>query len=162
MKQSLELLDQIIEMAQAQAKELDQFNLQRHKASRTIGENAVVFYLKLIQLESQGTATQPHVTLQGKTFQVALGAAPYNVIWPEANLAFPRWRVTKQLPATLDVGKRARITQEGNSWFGIEGIIEQHYVNGDDCGDFDQIYYTIRADKNGELYPIRAEHCTLC
>lgn len=74
MKQSLNLLEQIIEMAEVQSKELDAFNILRHKASKTLGENAVVFYLKqlrdLLQEEAKSTKT---VNLGDKTFSIALG-----------------------------------------------------------------------------------------
>ena len=74
MKQSTSLLNQIIEMAEVQAKELDAFNLQRHKASKTIGENSVVFYLKqLRELLQEEDKLPKTITVSGKTLSVALG-----------------------------------------------------------------------------------------
>jgi hypothetical protein len=80
MTRSLELLDQILEMAKAQAKELDDYNILRHKALRTLGENAVVYHLgvlkELITKESSGELPDPTVNLGGKILQVSFGDEP--------------------------------------------------------------------------------------
>lgn len=63
MTQSIDLLDQIIEMAQVQAKDLDAYNLMRHKAMKTIGINPVVYNLQqlreLILIESKHDNNRP-------------------------------------------------------------------------------------------------------
>ena len=49
MERSLTLLSQIIDMAKAQAKDLDAYNIMRHKALLTIGVNPVVHHLGLLE-----------------------------------------------------------------------------------------------------------------
>lgn len=79
MKQTLELLSQIEDMAKAQARQLDDYNILRHKALLTIGTNPVVHHLallrELILLES-GTHSSDTVQIDDKTFQVAFGDEP--------------------------------------------------------------------------------------
>lgn len=73
MNTALNLLDQIIEMAQAQATELDQLNLERHKASKTIGTNSIVFHLHQLR-ELLTTKPLPStIELGNKTMTVAYG-----------------------------------------------------------------------------------------
>ena len=72
MTKELQLLDQIIEMAEAQQKELNELNLKLHRASKTLGDTALVYYLGVLKelLTSQPTKT---LDLKGKTLTVALG-----------------------------------------------------------------------------------------
>ena len=74
MDRSICLLDQILEMAKEQAKDLDEYNIKRHKAMRTIGKNAVVFHLELLkELILEESKFQSQVTLGGKQLEVSLG-----------------------------------------------------------------------------------------
>ena len=82
MKRSLELLSQILVIAEAQEKEMNYANIKLHKALRTMGESALLFHLKclqeLIQIEATETVASVRppttITLPGdKTYTVAYG-----------------------------------------------------------------------------------------
>ena len=75
MNNSIELLDQIIVIAEMRAKEFNALNLAAHRAVQTIGEDSVVFHLKnlreLLLLEQKPINTTE--VIQGKEFIVSLG-----------------------------------------------------------------------------------------
>jgi hypothetical protein len=73
--QALQLLDQIIEMAEAQEKELKSAYLALNKASWTVGELALLHYLKVLKelLASQPKTDWDKIALDNKTLHVALG-----------------------------------------------------------------------------------------
>ena len=75
MNPQLELLDQIIEMAQAQAKKLNDYNLAHHKALQTIGEDPVVFHLKCLRelMVKDSLVISTKVVLDNREFTVAVG-----------------------------------------------------------------------------------------
>jgi hypothetical protein len=77
MKQALDLLNQIIEMAQQQDEDLKELNILKHRANRTVGEGIVVFHLKalkeLLEKEIQSNKFGDSVTFGKNTFQVSLG-----------------------------------------------------------------------------------------
>lgn len=75
MNQSLTLLNQIIEMAEAQEIELKKAHLLQHKATRTLGESALLFHLKelLKLLQQECNAFPPVIQVGEKTLNVALG-----------------------------------------------------------------------------------------
>lgn len=71
---SLVLLDQIIEMAQAQEVELNTCRLAQHKALLTVGEGALLHHLKLLKELLEKEATLPEqVILKEKAFTVSRG-----------------------------------------------------------------------------------------
>lgn len=159
MNQALDLLDQIIVVAQAQAKDLDDYNLMRHKALKTVGKNALVHNLEMLRElldKEQETKPSTTITLAGKDYVLALGDNQFR------SPGLPEW--ADKLPKVLDIGKRAKITggyAGKGSWIGREGVITQHYVNGDDCGDWGKLYYGM-IDDNGVYFYARCEYCTLC
>lgn len=77
MNRQLILLDQIIEMAEQQEEELKKYYIMIHKASKTLGDSALLFYLKalkdLIIEENKSVTPATPVVLDGKTYQVAVG-----------------------------------------------------------------------------------------
>ncbi len=74
MNTSVVLLEQIIQMAEVQAKQLDAYHLANHKATKTLGENSVVFHLRILKDLLLEEASQPtKVVLAGKVMEVALG-----------------------------------------------------------------------------------------
>ena len=82
MKRSLELLEQILVIAEAQEKEMNEANIKLHKASRTVGESALLFHLKCLQelmaieiAEGVSVPVPPTtITLPGdKTYTVSYG-----------------------------------------------------------------------------------------
>jgi len=161
MSTSLTLLDQIIEIAQAQEKELNKANLLLHKASRTVGESALLYHLKLLRqlLESEEGKLPSRMKLGDKDMMVSLGVDNPTLL--PSYLSKAHW---DKLPETLDIGKQACITSHywgDKTWIGRKGTIEAHYINQDDCGDMGKAYYTLR-DENGMLFSVRCEFCALC
>lgn len=80
MQRSLELLEQIIGMAKEQDLELKKLYIQCRKATKAVGESAVLHYLivlkELIADEAAGKIPPPPptpVTLGDKTYSIALG-----------------------------------------------------------------------------------------
>lgn len=73
------------------------------------------------------------------------------------SLGIPSW--AKPLPKKLDIGKRIRIKRD-SSWIGREGIVTQHYINADDCGDYGSHTYQIKGD-DGQSFCIRVENCEI-
>lgn len=76
MKRSLELLNQILEMAEAQSELINKYYMAMHKASLTLGEKAVTFHLKQLRdlIQEEYATNNSRVTLGGKTFTVSLGS----------------------------------------------------------------------------------------
>jgi hypothetical protein len=76
MKKSLELLEQILEIANAQEQELNAAYIKQHKALRTLGESSLLFHLKalkeLIIEEAKAGKFEESVDIRGKNFLVAL------------------------------------------------------------------------------------------
>jgi len=74
MNQQLELLNQIIEMAQAQEQELKDLYLKVNKASKTVGETSVLFYLKRLKelMEQQGQIPE-RLVIDGHGMDVSFG-----------------------------------------------------------------------------------------
>lgn len=82
MKKSLELLEQILDLAKVQAKDLNDYNIKRHKALLTIGTNPVVFHLELLKeliLEESGQndKNKDNVQVGEKNLNMAYGGAPW-------------------------------------------------------------------------------------
>lgn len=76
MNRSLILIDQIIEMAKEQDKELCDMYTKLHKSTRTIGDSAVVFYLARLRellVEESKVEKADDAVLNGKTFSIAYG-----------------------------------------------------------------------------------------
>lgn len=74
MNRVLELLDQIIELAEEQEKALNQANIALHRASRTVGESSVLFHLKALrELIVKETLSSGPIKLGNKSFDIAIG-----------------------------------------------------------------------------------------
>ena len=72
---AIQLLDQIIEMAKAQDKELNECNLKLHRASRTVGQSAVLFHLlQLKELLNQSPIIPNTITLGNKQLIISTGS----------------------------------------------------------------------------------------
>ena len=81
---SLQLLDQIIEMAQAQEKFLKEANLKLNKATRTLGESSLVYHLKILRTLIQEEDKVPsQIKLGEKNFAVCLASHSFNPESPE-------------------------------------------------------------------------------
>ena len=74
MEQALNLLQQIITMAEEQDKIVKQYYLMTHKALKTVGDSSLVFHLNsLKELLSAHDCFGANVVLNGKELQVSLG-----------------------------------------------------------------------------------------
>jgi hypothetical protein len=71
MNKELILLNQIIEMAEVQEKDLRILNQSRHKSCKTEGEGALLFHLK--QLKELLELNSKNVSLGGKDLTISFG-----------------------------------------------------------------------------------------
>ena len=192
MKQALDLLDQILVIAQAQAADLDAYNIMRHKALKTVGKNAIVHNLEMLRellvLEQEKMQPKPLYDSQDFSIRtcglppgtlrflyptkintgdpVSFNGAQYSVSYGTNVFQSPGLPPNAdKLPAVLNVGKRARITSHywgDKTWCGREGIIVEHFINGDDCsGNWGVETYTMEDDK-GNRFSSPAKYCELC
>jgi hypothetical protein len=67
----------------------------------------------------------------------------------------PDW--SDKLPDKLDIGRKIEVIKD--SWNGKSGIITNHYINGDNCGDWGKAYYQFHAYGNSGIYSVRVENC---
>ena len=127
MTKELQLLDQIIEMAEAQEKELKQANLALHKASRTVGDGALLVHLRFLTelMKAEASAPMPTtIQLGDKNFTVCLGSVantPFYSPGPPVN--------ADKLPDKLDIGLFVKVTRPNHTWFGWGGEVVKHYIN---------------------------------
>ena len=159
MTKELQLLDQIIEMAEAQEKELKQANLALHKASRTVGDGALLVHLRFLTelMKAEASAPMPTtIQLGDKNFTVCLGSVantPFYSPGPPVN--------ADKLPDKLDIGLFVKVTRPNHTWFVWGGEVVKHYINGDDCsGNWGSAMYRIRK-LNGEHFDVPAAVCTI-
>lgn len=155
MKLSIELAKQILDMAKLQAKMLDEYYILKHKAMQTLQPNQVVFFLEqlvtLIEEESTGKYSQNKVQFGNKIYDIALGQQ-------RVSPGLPPW--ADKLPEPTHVGQNVEVNSNQPSWLGRKGIVEKHFINGDDCGDWGKAYYLVR-DSEGIDFTIRAENCNI-
>ena len=167
MKQALDLLDQILVIAQTQAADLDAYNIMRHKALKTVGKNAVVHNLEmlreLLEMEQKKLESKPLDTtggplmLNGQEYNVAYGCQSFT-----SSDLLPN---VDKLPTILNVGRRARITSNywgSKTWYGREGVIEQHSINADNCSGHENKETYTMVDDDGVRFSANVEHCELC
>ena len=133
----LTLLEQCQVIAEAQAKELDDYNIMRHKALKTVGVNSLVHHLRLVkELIEEEAKLAADITIGGKTMHTCVG---------------------KQ----KRIGSFAKVYKEGHELYGWTGIIVDQTVQLDDCsGDWMKEIYEVEKI-NGERFKIRAEYCVI-
>jgi hypothetical protein len=149
MDKIIALVNDLIEMEKARDAEHKALAIAAGKASKAVGESAILFHLKGLKELCEAEDKRRSAILNQTT-----------IVNLQQFLTRTTWKTSKRIKES-HIGKMAKVTKENHSWFGKKGFILNHYVNADDCGDFDQIYYLIGVKEDSGQYPVRAEDCSL-